>query len=132
MDPNPAPRRSRRPLRLLQLLLLFSLALAIVSCDEDDDGSLIPDLIPPAPTSGLTPPATPPASITVRVIIVFGAKAMDSVELNELAMSAGITPAGRSDSDPLQQRRKVGTKYMLKDGVRSSDNLRVIELCSNY
>jgi hypothetical protein len=46
------PIRARK---LLHLLLLTSLALTISSCDEDDeDGGLIPDLIPPAPTSGLT------------------------------------------------------------------------------
>jgi N4-gp56 family major capsid protein len=84
------------------------------------------------PTSGMSPPATPAAGITVHPCYVFAAKAVDSVKLDGLAIQGAITPKGVSDSDPLSQRRKVGAKYMAKDGIRSADYCKVIELASNF
>lgn len=85
-----------------------------------------------APTSGTNPPETPAASITIHPMYVFAAKSVDEIELNELAMQGKITPKGSSDSDPLEQRRKVGAKYASKAGVRDSTRFKRIELVSTF
>lgn len=84
------------------------------------------------PTSGQNPPATPAASVTVHPMYIFGAKALDNVEIDELNMQGSITPKGPSDSDPLQQRRKVGAKYMSKAGIRDQDRVKRVELASAF
>jgi N4-gp56 family major capsid protein len=84
------------------------------------------------PTSGANPPETPAASVNVHVMFVFGGKAMDTVDLNDLNMMGSITPAGASDSDPLAQRRKMGSKWSTKSAIRKATNFRRIELASNY
>lgn len=83
-------------------------------------------------TSGTNPPATPAASITIHPIYCFAGKAVDNVAIDSLTMKGTITPAGANDSDPLQQRRKVGAKYAQKAGVRDSTRVLAIELCSNF
>lgn len=84
------------------------------------------------PTSGANPPTTPAASVTVHPIYVFGAEAVDMVEMNELAAMGMITPPGPSDSDPLKQRRKMGSKWMHKSGIRDQDRMKRIELASAF
>jgi len=84
------------------------------------------------PTSGQTSPATPAAGVTVHPVYIFAKNGLDWVELNELAMKGTITPAGATDSDPLSQRRKVGTKYMAKAGIRDNDRVKRIELASGF
>ncbi len=83
-------------------------------------------------TSGVNPPATPDDGVTVHPMYVFASKAVDNVEISELNMGAGITPKGRSDSDPLQQRRKVGAKWNAKAGIRNSFAARLILLASAF
>lgn len=84
------------------------------------------------PGSGTTAPATPAAGVVVHPLYIFASKSVDWVELNGMAMDAGITPKGRSDSDPLQQRRRVGSKYMSKAGIRDQDRMKVVELASSF
>ena len=84
------------------------------------------------PTSGNNPPTTPAASITVHPMYIFGAKAVDNVEISALNLGAGITPKARTDSDPLAQRRKVGAKWNHKAGIRNSFATKRIELVSAF
>lgn len=84
------------------------------------------------PSSGATPPATPAASVTVHPVYIFGKECLDWVPLNGMSLKSLITPAGPSDSDPLAQRRKVGSKYMAKAGIRQPLMLLRVELASNY
>ncbi len=83
-------------------------------------------------TSGVNPPKTPAASITVHPLYVFAANAVDAVTLKGSEMTGTITPQGATDSDPLAQRRKVGTKYMAKSGIRNTFATKRIELVSNF
>lgn len=82
--------------------------------------------------SGTTAPQTPAVGVTVYPCFAFGKDAVDSVELNELSISGIITPKGASDSDPLEQRRKVGAKWMGKDGIRDSDRFKRIEVAASF
>lgn len=84
------------------------------------------------PTSGTNPPATPPTGVTVHPVILIGAKAMDYVKQDGMGMESMITPKGPSDSDPLSQRRKVGSKWMGKSGIRDNDRVKVVELASSF
>ena len=84
------------------------------------------------PGTGANPPQTPAAGVTVHPIYIFGARAVDNVEINALSMAAGITPAGRSDADPLAQRRKVGAKWMNKAGIRDQTRVMRIEVASGF
>ncbi len=84
------------------------------------------------PTSGNTPPATPPSGVTVHPIYVFGKEAVNNVKLDGSAIMGVVTPAGASDSDPLIQRRKAGSKWMVKAGIRRSFAHLRIELASAY
>lgn len=84
------------------------------------------------PTSGANPPATPAASVTVHPIYCFAQRAVDNVEMNELSAQGTITPKGVSDSDPLGQRRKVGSKWANKAGIRDQDRMKTIELASAF
>lgn len=79
-----------------------------------------------------TAPATPAASVTVHPIIVVAKKAGNWVGMKRNNVSGGITPPGPSDSDPLGQRRKIGSKYFAKAGIRDATRFLVIELASNY
>lgn len=84
------------------------------------------------PTSGQNAPATPAVGVTVHPVYIFAKDGLDWVELTELAMKGSITPAGATDSDPLSQRRKVGTKYMAKAGIRDNDRVKRIEVASAF
>lgn len=84
------------------------------------------------PTSGLTAPTTPAASVSVHQMCCFGKEAVDNVKLSGSSMEGMMTPKGNSDSDPLAQRRKMGSKYADKAGIRSNYRVLVIELASTY
>lgn len=84
------------------------------------------------PTSGTTAPTTPAASVTVYPMYIFGKEAMNWVELTSLAIKGAVTPRTASDSDPLSQRIKVGSKYMAKSGVRRSFAVLIVEMASNF
>lgn len=85
-----------------------------------------------APTSGLNPPATPAASVNVHVACCLGKYAFDIVELSGATQNGMMTPKGASDSDPLDQRRKMGAKFSEKAGVRNTRDCLVIELASTF
>lgn len=84
------------------------------------------------PTSGVTAPATPAASVNVHVAAVFGKYAVDRVELSGGTQNGMMTPKGSSDSDPLDQRRKMGAKFVAKAGVRNTRDMLVIEIASAF
>lgn len=88
-----------------------------------------------SPSSGNSPPLLPSVAATaptVHPIFCFAKAAVDHVELAGSSMAATVTPATPSDTDPLVQRRKIGTKFMAKAGIRTSERLLRIELCSNF
>jgi N4-gp56 family major capsid protein len=84
------------------------------------------------PTSGQNPPATPASGVTVHPIYIFGAKSVDYVMLNALNVTGMITPGGSTDSDPLSQRRKVGSKWSNKAGIRDANRHLRIEVASFF
>jgi len=84
------------------------------------------------PGSGRNPGQTPAVGVTVHPIYIFGAKSFDNVSMNSLNMKGTVTPPGSSDSDPLEQRRKVGAKWANKSGIRDATRLKRIELASNF
>lgn len=84
------------------------------------------------PTTGATAPTTPASGVKVHQICAFGKEAMDWVALTGSSQKGMMTPGGSSDSDPLDQRRKVGSKYAAKAGIRSSYRVLVCELASYY
>jgi hypothetical protein len=84
------------------------------------------------PTSGQNPPSTPAAGVTVHPIYIFGAKSVDYLKLNALNVNGMITPGGPTDSDPLGQRRKVGSKWSNKAGIRDANRHLRIEVASYF
>lgn len=84
------------------------------------------------PTSGLTAPATPAASVNVHSAACFGKYAVDHVELSGSTQNGMMTPKGPSDSDPLDQRRKMGAKFSAKAGIRNTRDMLVIEIASSF
>lgn len=82
--------------------------------------------------SGLNPPQTPAAGVRVHVLYFFGAECLDHVALDGASMEGTITPKGTSDTDPLGQRRHVGTKYYDKNAVREPVALVRVELASRF
>lgn len=104
------------------------LAVQNLAPGETDDVTSIP-------TSGNNPPPSPSSAATaptVHPIFCFAKQAVDHVELAKSSMMAAVTPATASDSDPLVQRRKVGSKFMAKAGIRDTNRLLRIELCSTF
>lgn len=79
-----------------------------------------------------TPPATPPAGVTVHPVYCFGAEAADEVPLEGSNMQGLVTPATPSYNDPLVQVRKMGAKWMTKRAIRDQDRLLTIEVASRY
>jgi N4-gp56 family major capsid protein len=65
----------------------------------------------PAGTEAVAP--VPPASgVSVYPGWVFGTGAFGVVKLDGMSLQTYVTPNGASDSDPLNQRKKIGAKYM--------------------
>lgn len=84
------------------------------------------------PTSGTVPPQTPPVGVTVHPVYIFAKRGCDSVELSGSSVEGMMTKPGAVDSDPLNQRRKVGSKYMAKEGIRDQLRVKRIELASRF
>ena len=90
----------------------------------------------PAATSASNPSgapagADPPASINVHVGYIFGKSAFAVPALGS-RVQATLTPATASDSDPLQQRRKAGFKFMTKTCILNVDFYRRFECASAF
>ena len=73
-----------------------------------------------------TPPVAPASGVVVYVNWIFGKDAFARVDLDGMSLQSYITPKGASDSDPLNQRRKIGSKLMWK--VAILDNTRFVRL----
>jgi N4-gp56 family major capsid protein len=84
------------------------------------------------PTSGQTAPTTPGSSVTVHPIYMVGAEALNWVKASPLTQMGLVTQPSPSDSDPLVQRRKVGSKWYAKAGIRRTFAILVVELASNF
>ena len=75
--------------------------------------------------------ADPPATINVHVGYIFGKSAF-AVPAIGARVQATLTPATASDSDPLQQRRKAGFKFMTKTCILNQDFYRRFECASAF
>jgi N4-gp56 family major capsid protein len=84
-----------------------------------------------ASTTGALAPPAPPAAGTVHVSYIFGKSAFAVPRLGA-KLEATITPATATDSDPLKQRRKAGTKTMFKAVIQNRDFYRVIASMSAF
>ena len=83
-------------------------------------------------TGTASPPEAPADTIETFVAWIFGKDAFMRVELNGMSMQSFRTPDGASDSDPLNQRKKVGWKVMFKCGILDDNYMRRIEAISTY
>lgn len=83
------------------------------------------------PTSGATAPGTPAAGLTIHPVFCVASEAIDWVPLAGSNVEGMMTPKTASDSDPLIQRRKVGSKYAAKAGVRDNTRIIIIELAQS-
>jgi len=84
------------------------------------------------PTSGLTPPETPPNAVPVHLIYFFGNDFFDTVELNQNSMTPTATRGGATDSDPLGQRRTAGCKWNTKPSIRDQARGKVLEVSTRF
>lgn len=75
-------------------------------------------------------PSSPALGISVYPGFVCGKGAFGTCTLNGMSLQTFITPKGASDSDPLQQRRKVGAKYMRKSFILDNDFMERFETSS--
>lgn len=75
-------------------------------------------------------PEAPASGVSVYPGFVVGMGAFGTCVLNGMALQTFITPKGPSDSDPLQQRRKVGAKYMRKSFILDGDWIERFETSS--
>jgi N4-gp56 family major capsid protein len=82
--------------------------------------------------AGKTAPPTPAAGVVVHVAFVFAAGAVDKVEMTSLNVKGMITKKESTDTDPLQQRRKMGSKWMDKAAIRDQTRFKRIELASAF
>ncbi len=81
--------------------------------------------------SGNPAGADPPATGTVHVGYIFGKSAFAVPALGS-RVQATLTPATATDSDPLQQRRKAGFKFMTKTCILNVDFYRRFECMSAF
>jgi N4-gp56 family major capsid protein len=84
------------------------------------------------PAAGANPPSTPPNGFNVHPIYVFGEESLDWVPLDGMSTQGMVTPKGPSDSDPLAQRRKAGSKFMAKAGRRDDNRILRCEMASAF
>jgi|SRR5215470_5529518 len=75
--------------------------------------------------------ADPPATGTVHTGYIFGKSAF-AVPAIGARVQATLTPATATDSDPLQQRRKAGFKFMTKTCILNTDFFRRFECMSAF
>lgn len=81
--------------------------------------------------NGAVAPADPPAGINVHTGYIFGKQSF-AVPAIGARVQATLTPATASDSDPLQQRRKAGFKFMTKTCILNQDFFRRFECASAF
>jgi N4-gp56 family major capsid protein len=81
--------------------------------------------------SGAPAGADPPATGAVHVGYIFGKSAFAVPALGSRTQ-ATLTPATATDSDPLQQRRKAGFKFMTKTCILNVDFYRRFECSSAF
>lgn len=79
-----------------------------------------------------TPPVAPASGVEVFIGWVFGKDAFARVDLNGMSLQSFITPNTASDSDPLVQRRKIGSKLMWKVAILDNDRFVRIESGSSH
>lgn len=84
-----------------------------------------------ASTSGALAPPAPPATGNVHTSYIFGKSAFAVPRLGA-KLEATITPPTATDSDPLKQRRKAGTKAFFKSVIQNRDFYRVIMSLSAF
>lgn len=72
-------------------------------------------------------PANPANGVSVYPGFVVGKGGFGTCTLNGMALDVGVTPKGRSDSDPNAQRRKIGAKWMRKSFILDNDFVERIE-----
>jgi hypothetical protein len=75
-------------------------------------------VITTAPTGAeAVAPVSPASGVPVYPGWVLGKGAVGTVTLDGMALRSYVTPKGATDSDPLEQRRKVGAKVMRKSFI---------------
>jgi hypothetical protein len=84
------------------------------------------------PTSGTTNPAIPATGVTIHTVYIVGEEAFTVVKLDGMSLQTYVTPKGSSDSDPLEQRRKIGWKLMFNAAICNQNFLRRIECGSAF
>lgn len=84
------------------------------------------------PSSGTTNPAIPGTGLVAHIVWIFGKEAFTAVELSGMSLQTYVTPKQASDSDPLEQRRKIGWKLAFKGVICNNNFFRRIECLSNY
>lgn len=77
-------------------------------------------------------PVAPASGVEVFIGWVFGKDAFARVDLDGMSLQSFITPNAASDSDPLAQRRKVGSKAMWKVAILDNDRFVRLETGSSY
>lgn len=80
--------------------------------------------------AGTVAPANPNTAVNVYVSFFMGKGAYAVVDLD--SMEAGIDDSGRTDSDPLKQRRKIGAKFLEGALILSDNNLVRVEAASTF
>jgi hypothetical protein len=84
------------------------------------------------PVAGQLAPAPPATGVAVHVSWVFGNEAFSLVNLDGMSLQTYATPKASSDSDPLQQRRKVGWKMAFKAVICNNAFFRRLESGSAF
>jgi len=84
------------------------------------------------PVAGQLAPAPPATGVVVHITWVFGQEAFSVVELDGMSLQTYTTPKGSTDSDPLQQRRKVGWKMAFKSVICNNSYFRRVESGSAF
>lgn len=77
-------------------------------------------------------PVAPANGVTTFNTFIFGRDAFARVLLDGMSVRSYVTPPGPSDSDPLAQRRKVGTKVAMKFAIIDPNFLVRIESGSGF
>ena len=84
-----------------------------------------------ASTSGAPAPPAPPATGNLHTSYVFGRSAFGVPRIGA-RLEATLTPATATDSDPLKQRRRAGTKTFFKTVILNKDFYRVLASMSAF
>lgn len=84
------------------------------------------------PVAGNLAPAPPATGVVVHFTWIMGEEGFAVVDLDGMSLQTYATPKGSTDSDPLQQRRKVGWKMAFKSVICNNNYLRRIESGSAF